>query len=80
MEDPDTDELTAATALMACLSSRELEVAYLVADGLSAKEIAYRLRIAPSTAKNRLSGVYAALGESNRVKLARAVWVYEAAR
>ena len=80
MEDPDTDELTAATAFMACLSSRELEIAYLVAEGLSAKEIAFRLRLAPSTVKNRLTGAYAALGESNRVNLARAVWVYEARR
>lgn len=51
------------------------EAALLAAEGLTTREIAYRLGISNHGACNRLSRLYALLGIHNRVELAR--WVYQ---
>jgi DNA-binding CsgD family transcriptional regulator len=53
------------------LSDREVEVALLVAEGLSVEEAAARLCISMHTVKAHLEHVYRKLGVSNRVQLVR---------
>lgn len=48
------------------LTRRELEVLHLLADGLSAPEIAKRLYVEPSTIKTHLQNVYSKLRVSDR--------------
>ncbi|MGB8338645.1 MAG: helix-turn-helix transcriptional regulator [Burkholderiales bacterium] len=55
------------------LGKREHEVAELFARGLSYKEIAKALAISPSTVGNHLYTVYAKLGISNKLELAKMV-------
>jgi DNA-binding NarL/FixJ family response regulator len=62
---PETD----AGALDA-LTSREIEVLQLLAEGLENTEIAARLAISSRTAKNHVSSILAKLGLSNRVQAA----------
>ena len=50
------------------LSPRELEVLALLAEGLSNREIAERLFIAPGTAKNHVSSILAKLGARDRTQ------------
>jgi LuxR family maltose regulon positive regulatory protein len=50
------------------LSSRETEVLQLIAQGLTNKEIAKKLVIAPSTAKRHTVNIYNKLGISNRAE------------
>lgn len=57
------------------LTRRELEIAALVADGLSNEEIAERLVLAPGTVANHMRNILFKLEMSNRVQLA--VWVVE---
>lgn len=52
------------------LTSRELQVARLVADGLSDKEVAQRLQISFTTVRSHLKAVFGKLGVDSRVKLA----------
>ncbi|MDO5534644.1 MAG: response regulator transcription factor [Propionibacteriaceae bacterium] len=59
---PATDEAT--------LSSRELEVLRLVADGLSNKEIGTTLSITEGTVKNHVHNALAKLGLENRIQAA----------
>ncbi len=51
---------------LAGLTAREVEVLCLVARGLSNKEVAQRLVIAPKTAGNHVEHIYAKIGASNR--------------
>jgi two-component system, NarL family, nitrate/nitrite response regulator NarL len=51
------------------LTSREAEVAALVADGLRNREISERMKLSPHTVKNYLYRVYEKLGISSRVEL-----------
>jgi DNA-binding NarL/FixJ family response regulator len=51
------------------LTSREAEVAALVADGLRNREISERLHLSAHTVKNYLYHVYEKLGISSRVEL-----------
>ncbi|MBW3664704.1 MAG: alpha/beta fold hydrolase [Actinobacteria bacterium] len=53
------------------LTRRELEVARLAADGLQAAEIAERLSIGERTVETHLANVYAKLGLSSKLELAR---------
>ncbi len=48
------------------LTSREVEVLRLVARGLTAKEVAAHLGIAPKTVANHLEHIYAKIGANNR--------------
>lgn len=52
------------------LSSREREVSFFVAEGLSNREIGERLGLTEHTVKNYLSRISTKLGASNRVKVA----------
>jgi DNA-binding NarL/FixJ family response regulator len=52
------------------LTARELDVAILVAKGLSNKEIARRLGTAEGTVKAQLHNIYEKLGVRNRTSLA----------
>lgn len=55
------------------LTAREQEVAELVCDGMSNKEIARALAISDGTVKLHLHNVYAKLTVKNRAKLAALV-------
>jgi HD-GYP domain-containing protein (c-di-GMP phosphodiesterase class II) len=50
------------------LTAREIEVLRLVARGLSNKEIARQLVIAPATARNHIEHIYAKIGVANRAQ------------
>jgi DNA-binding CsgD family transcriptional regulator len=53
------------------LSEREWAVASAFGEGMSHKEVARRLGIAPGTVRNHLSTAYAKLGVSNKAELVR---------
>ncbi|MFD7499081.1 ATP-binding protein [Streptomyces sp. NPDC059832] len=57
------------------LTRRENQVAELVADGLTNKDIAVRLTIAQRTAENHVERILTKLGLTSRTQLA--VWTYE---
>jgi DNA-binding CsgD family transcriptional regulator len=57
------------------LSAREQEVAALVAEGLSNKEVAARLYVSPATVATHLKRIYKRLGVHSRAGLTR--WVVE---
>jgi LuxR family maltose regulon positive regulatory protein len=59
---------TPAEALADPLTERELEVLHLLAEGLSNKEIAGRLVIAPSTVKQHLKNIYGKLDVHSRTQ------------
>lgn len=52
------------------LSAREFEVLGLIADGLSNREIAERLFLAPTTVKKHASNIYGKLGVRSRTEAA----------
>lgn len=56
------------------LTGRERQVAELVAEGLTNKQIARRLSITTSTVKHHVSEAIAKTGVEGRVLLARSVW------
>jgi DNA-binding CsgD family transcriptional regulator len=58
---------------LAGLSSREVEIAGLVAGGLTNREVAQRLRISPRTVERHITNVLAKLGLRNRTELAAVV-------
>jgi LuxR family maltose regulon positive regulatory protein len=59
---------TGAEALTDPLTERELEVLHLLAEGLSNKEIAGRLVVAPSTVKQHLKNIYGKLDVHSRTQ------------
>lgn len=63
-------EARALRERFATLGDRELQVASLVAEGLSNAEIAERLTIQPDSAKKAVARVMGKLGVSERVKVA----------
>ena len=50
------------------LTSRELEVLSLLAEGLANKQIAYELEISEHTVKFHISSIYTKLGVTNRTE------------
>lgn len=60
---------TEETGLVAYLTSRELEVLALVAVGLSAKEIAKRIAIAPRTVERHIDNARLKMHARNRAHL-----------
>ncbi|MBL7254274.1 helix-turn-helix transcriptional regulator [Actinoplanes sp. LDG1-01] len=62
-----------ATPAVSPLSTRELEVARLVADGMTNREIAAALTIAPKTAAAHVEHIRSKLGVSRRAQIA--TWV-----
>lgn len=64
---PQPPRLEADT--MTLLSRREQEVVHLLAEGLTNRQIADRLKISPHTVKNYLFKIFEKLGTSNRLEL-----------
>jgi DNA-binding CsgD family transcriptional regulator len=64
------DALAALMSGPSPLTSRELEVAALVAEGMTNKEVAARLRLSVRTAENHLLNVMNKLGLDNRAQVA----------
>ena len=62
------------------LTPRELDVLYLVGEGLSNGEIAKRLSISPVTTRNHLSSIYAKLGVPQEAGLSPRVCAINLAR
>jgi len=56
------------------LTKRELEIAELVAEGLSDSEISAGLHLASSTVRNNLTAIYQKVGVESRTLLAGLVW------
>ncbi|MFC9835482.1 protein kinase [Rhodococcus sp. NPDC127530] len=71
------DSPPAAAAALPKLTNREGQVADLVAEGLTNKEIAARLVISPRTAQGHVEHVLAKLGFTSRAQIA--AWVVEQA-
>jgi DNA-binding CsgD family transcriptional regulator len=63
---PDTSGDEAAERLS--LTPREREILQRVADGLTAEEIAFLLRISPRTVRKHLEHTYAKLGQHDRLR------------
>jgi DNA-binding CsgD family transcriptional regulator len=63
----------------AALTTSELTVARLVAEGLTNREVAERLFVSPHTVNSHLRHVFAKLGITSRVELARVARDYEIA-
>ncbi|HLB18968.1 MAG TPA: helix-turn-helix transcriptional regulator, partial [Gaiellaceae bacterium] len=63
----------------AALTTAELTVARLVAEGLTNREVAERLFVSPHTVNSHLRHVFAKLGINSRVELARLAQDYEIA-
>jgi DNA-binding CsgD family transcriptional regulator len=61
-------------AAMDALSAREREIARLVADGRTHKEIAQALQITPATARNHIAAIHAKASVRNNVELAGKLW------
>ncbi len=59
------------------LSPREFEVAKRFGQGMSYRKIADELHIAPVTVRNHLQAIYATLGVSNKVEMARMIFEAE---
>jgi DNA-binding NarL/FixJ family response regulator len=56
------------------LSSREIQVLSLIADGKSNKEIAIHLKISVSTVQNHIQNIFKKLNLDNRVDAAHFFW------
>ena len=54
------------------LSTREMEIIDLVADGLTNQEIAVKLTISKRTVDNHVSNMFTKTGSKNRVEIGRA--------
>lgn len=60
----------AGSSALQTLSSRELEIAALIAEGLSNDEIAHRIHLAVPTVKTNVSRIMSKWGAANRVQVA----------
>ena len=61
---------TPGDGLLAPLTAAERQVAGLVAEGLTSREIAVRLFVSPRTVDSQLASIYRKLGIRNRSRLA----------
>ena len=59
----------ASNSAQISLSSREMEIIEMVADGLTNQEIAQRLTISKRTVDNHVSNMFTKTGSKNRVAL-----------
>ncbi|WP_016881765.1 MULTISPECIES: protein kinase domain-containing protein [unclassified Rhodococcus (in: high G+C Gram-positive bacteria)] len=73
--EPDPSAPMSDAASSATLTKREREVAELIAEGLTNKEIAARLTISPRTAQGHVEHLLAKLGFTSRAQIA--VWFTE---
>jgi DNA-binding CsgD family transcriptional regulator len=64
----DTGKIPQQAVLIEPLSARELEVLYLVNQGLTNQEIALNLNVAPSTVKTHINNIYGKLDVKTRVQ------------
>jgi DNA-binding CsgD family transcriptional regulator len=64
------DDVTSAPSAALKLSARELEIARMIADDLSDKEIAWRLGVEISTVRTHLKRIFAKLGVRRRGSVA----------
>jgi DNA-binding NarL/FixJ family response regulator len=62
---------------VASLTKRERELAILVGEGLTNKEIAKRLFVSESTVRHHLTSVFSKLGVSNRFELILLLYRHE---
>ena len=60
--------MSSVEALLDALTSREREVLEMLAEGLSNKEIAWRMKISEHTVKFHVASVFAKLGASTRTE------------
>ncbi|WP_375404841.1 helix-turn-helix transcriptional regulator [uncultured Amnibacterium sp.] len=67
---PSTTELSSGTINEARLTEREREVAKLLAQGLTNKQISAELKIALGTTKRHLSNIFQKTGQLSRTQLA----------
>jgi DNA-binding NarL/FixJ family response regulator len=63
------ESLSSPPAWPEALTEREREVIRLVEEGLSNKDIAYRLSISDSTVRHHMTSIFDKVGVSNRQKL-----------
>ena len=70
---PDHHRQREAETLLAELTEREMEVAELVAEGLSNQEIAAKTFMSPATVKTHLNRINIKLDTNNRVRIATTV-------
>ena len=68
--DRDAERRSAADQIEKALTLRERELALLVAEGLSNKQIARRLKLSEGTVKIHLHNIYQKFGLANRTSLA----------
>ncbi|MGW3944523.1 LuxR C-terminal-related transcriptional regulator [Streptomyces phaeochromogenes] len=69
-----TDEGAARVPVLAVLSRREQEIAQLVAEGLTAKQIGERAFISENTVKQHLKRIFAKTDVSSRAGLVQLMW------
>ena len=62
-----------AEDLSTMLTAREREIVNLVSEGLSSKEVGWRLKLTPGTIKVHLHNIFSKLGIKNRSTLAASV-------
>jgi len=60
---------TGPDAAVASLTERQRQIAELLAQGLTTKEICRRLNISPNTVKTHVASIFRALGVSNRAQI-----------
>ena len=65
---PQSLEKSSDYALLEPLTEREREIAMLMVQGYTNKEIAQRLYMSNGTIRNNISAIYSKLGTSDRVK------------
>jgi DNA-binding NarL/FixJ family response regulator len=71
-EEVPTERRSSGSSAAALLSPRELEVARLIADGLSNKEIAARMVLSPRTVEGHVVRILRKLGMTGRHQVATA--------